>query len=35
LHANLCGGASGARFSPYYKAGLKEWEQGVYQLIEP
>jgi penicillin amidase len=35
IHANLCGGASGQRFSPYYKAGLKEWEQGVYQVITP
>jgi penicillin amidase len=35
MHANLCGGASGGRFSPYYKAGLKEWQQGVYQVIKP
>jgi penicillin G amidase len=35
VHANLSGGASGARFSPYYKAGLKEWEQGAYQVISP
>jgi len=35
MHANLSGGASGGRFSPYYKAGLMEWEKGVYQVIEP
>lgn len=35
MHANLSGGASGQRFSPYYKAGLREWEQGIYQVIEP
>jgi penicillin amidase len=35
MYFNLAGGASGQRFSTYYKAGLREWEQGIYQVIEP
>jgi penicillin G amidase len=35
LHANMCGGASGQRFSPYYNSGMKEWLEGRYQVIKP
>lgn len=35
IHANMSGGASGNRFSPYYKSGLKEWLEGIYQIIKP
>jgi acyl-homoserine lactone acylase PvdQ len=31
----MCGGASGSRFSPYYRAGMEEWEKGIYQVIKP
>jgi penicillin amidase len=34
IHTNMAGGASGERFSPYYKAGIKEWLEGVYQVIK-
>jgi penicillin amidase len=35
MHLNMTGGASGNRFSPYYRAGLEEWVQGIYQVIKP
>ncbi|MCP4417453.1 MAG: penicillin acylase family protein [Chloroflexi bacterium] len=35
LHTNLAGGASDRRFSKYYTSGLKEWENGVYDLLKP
>ena len=35
LHANNPGGASDRRFSKYYTAGLKEWEQGIYDTFSP
>ncbi len=31
----LAGGASGNRFSPFYKAGLEDWVNGVYRTIKP
>jgi penicillin amidase len=35
MHINMSGGASGDRFSPYYKAGLEDWVKGVYRVIKP
>jgi len=35
VHLNLAGGASGNRFSPFYKAGLEDWVQGRYKTIKP
>jgi len=35
MHTNMSGGASGRRFSPYYKAGMADWENGIYRAIEP
>jgi penicillin amidase len=35
LHANVAGGASDRRFSRYYKAGLREWENGDYDSLTP
>jgi penicillin amidase len=35
MHLNMTGGASGNRFSPYYWAGVDEWEKGIYQVIKP
>jgi penicillin amidase len=35
MHLNMTGGASGNRFSPYYRAGVDEWEKGIYQVIKP
>jgi acyl-homoserine lactone acylase PvdQ len=35
MNLNMTGGASGSRFSPYYLSGIKEWEQGIYQVIKP
>jgi len=35
LHTNIAGGASDRRFSKYYKAGLKEWAAGVYDILKP
>ncbi len=35
MHTNMSGGASGQRFSPYYKSGMKEWLQGIYQVLKP
>ena len=35
VHTNLSGDASGNRFSPYYKSGMKDWLEGRYQIIKP
>jgi penicillin amidase len=35
LHANVAGGASDRRFSKYYTSGLREWENGDYEVFEP
>jgi penicillin amidase len=35
VHTNLSGGASGNRFSPYYKSGIEDWLEGRYQVIKP
>ena len=34
IHTNMSGGASGERFSAYYKSGLKDWVEGRYQVIK-
>jgi acyl-homoserine lactone acylase PvdQ len=35
VHLNMSGGASGERFSPFYKAGMEDWVNGVYKVIKP
>lgn len=35
IRLNMTGGASGNRFSPYYKAGMEDWVKGVYRAIKP
>jgi penicillin amidase len=32
---NMSGGASGDRFSSFYKAGMQDWLDGVYRAIKP
>ncbi len=35
LHVNVAGGASDRRFSKYYTSGLKAWERGEYEVLDP
>ena len=35
MRLNMSGGASGNRFSPFYKAGMEDWVNGVYKVIKP
>jgi penicillin amidase len=35
IHLNLPGGASDRRFSKYYTSGIKNWENGVYEVWRP
>ena len=35
IHTNMTGGASGQRFSPYYKSATRAWLEGEYQVIKP
>jgi penicillin amidase len=35
VHLNMTGGASGERFSKFYKAGMEDWVNGVYRVIKP
>jgi acyl-homoserine lactone acylase PvdQ len=35
MRCNMSGGASGNRFSKFYKAGMEDWVNGVYKTIKP
>jgi penicillin amidase len=35
MHTNVPGGASDRRFSKYYTRGLREWNEGAYEVFKP